>query len=70
MKKNSEVLEHVVRLTGVANTSQLADYLSDKYGVSISRQQLNQFKAAERQTVTHLLLREALEHAGSDKDHD
>ena len=63
MQKNSEILQKVLELSGCENNNQLAAYLSKKYGVNISRQQINQFKNSERLTLTHLLLREFSENA-------
>lgn len=63
MQKNSEIIQKFLELTGCKNTNQLATYLTEKYGVVITRQQINQFQKAERVTITHLLLREALENA-------
>ena len=61
MQKNSEIIHKMLELTGRDNPNQLAIYLSNKYGVVITRQQINQFQSSERSTITHLLLREALE---------
>ena len=60
---NSDVLDHIIELTGVENDNQLAAYLTEKYGVRITRQQVAQFRRSERVTITHLLLREALKHS-------
>lgn len=45
---------------GVSNSNQLAEYLSEKYGVTITRQNVYQFKNSKSVTITSLLLREAL----------
>lgn len=63
MQKNSEILQKVLELTGCENNNQLATYLTDKYGINISRQQVSQFQNSERLTITHLLLREFSENA-------
>ena len=63
MQKNSEIIQKMLELTGCENPNQLALYLSNKYGVTITRQQINQFQSSERSTITHLLLREALENS-------
>jgi predicted transcriptional regulator len=63
MQKNSEILKKVLELTGCENNNQLATYLTEKYGINISRQQINQFKNSERLTITHLILREFSENA-------
>ena len=60
---NSDVLDRVIRLAGVENDNQLAAYLTEQYGVTITRQQVAQFRRSNRVTITHLLLREALKHA-------
>lgn len=61
MLKNQEILEALKSQAGCKTDSEYARYLSDKYGVDIKRQQVNQFSKSERLTITHLLLREALE---------
>ena len=61
MEKNEDILERLIKATGCENANQFASYLSKKYGMEITRQKLYQFKSAERVTVTHLLLREALD---------
>ncbi len=58
MQKNSDIIKKVLQLTGCENNNQLAAYLTQKYGINISRQQINQFQNSERLTITHLLLRE------------
>ncbi len=61
IKPNSEILDALIEKSGCENPNQFASYLSDKYGVPVSRQQVNQFKNAEGKTLVHLLLREAQE---------
>lgn len=63
MQTNKELVDEMIKLTGVANSSQLAAYLSKKYGANITRQNINQFQSAERMTVTNLMFREALQAA-------
>lgn len=66
MKKiisNSEIINLLIEQSGCENPNQFAAYLTEKYGINISRQQVNQFQKSERLTITHLLLREALESA-------
>ncbi|MCU7927525.1 MAG: hypothetical protein KZQ97_13920 [Candidatus Thiodiazotropha sp. (ex Dulcina madagascariensis)] len=46
---------------GVETHSQLADYLSRKYGISIDRRQIHQFEKSQTVNLIHILLREALE---------
>ena len=58
----AELLERVARLAGVKNDNQLAAYLSDRYGCQVTRQQLSQFRRSTTNTVTHILLIEALNH--------
>ena len=60
---NAEVLDRVIILAGVENDNQLATYLTEQYGVTITRQQVAQFRRSDRITITHLLLRELLKHA-------
>ena len=63
MLTNAQVLDRMIELLPeVENRNQLAAYLTEKYGVTISRQQVNQFQTTSAMTITHLLLREALEH--------
>lgn len=61
MLKNHEIIQKMLVITGSENPNQLAIFLSEKYGINISRQQINQFQKSERLTITHLFLREALE---------
>jgi predicted transcriptional regulator len=63
MQTNSEIIQKLLALTGCENPNQLAAYLTDKYGITITRQQINQFQKSERLTITHLLLREFSENA-------
>lgn len=63
MQKNSEIIQKMLNMTGCDNQNQLAAYLTEKYNITITRQQVNQFQKSERSTITHLLLREALEKA-------
>ena len=66
MQKNiskAKLLEKIAKLTGVENDNQLAAYLSDRYGCQVTRQQLSQFRRSTTNTVTHVLLMEALSHA-------
>jgi len=58
---NREIIDLIIEWSGVKNPSQLSHYLTEKYGVNINRQQINQFQKSEKLTITHLLLREALE---------
>lgn len=57
------LLEHLMQKAGIENPNQYAMYLSHKYGTTITRQKINQFKGYQPKTVNliHLLLREALE---------
>ena len=55
---NQEIIDLLLERARVENPSQLASYLSEKYGVTITRQQINQFKKSDRLTLTHLILRE------------
>lgn len=57
---NASVLDRVIELTGVENDNQLAAYLTEQYGITITRQQVAQFRRSDRVTITHLLLREAI----------
>ena len=59
---NSDVLDRVIQLSGVANDNQLSVYLTENYAVTITRQQIAQFRKSDRVTITHLLLRELLKH--------
>ena len=61
MKKNIDLVKNIMEITGCSNYVQLAEYLSKKYNIKITKQQINQFKNTERRTITHLFLREALE---------
>ena len=66
MQKNiskSEILQRIAELAGVENDNQLAAYLSKRYGCQVTRQQLSQFRRSTTNTVTHILLMEALSHA-------
>ena len=66
MQKNiskAELLKQVAKLAGVENDNQLAAYLSERYGCQVTRQQLSQFRRSTTNTVTHILLMEALNHA-------
>lgn len=63
MKTNKEVLKQLRDKTSCKNNSDLARYLTEKYGVPISRQQVSQFVNSKTQTLLHLLLKEALEYA-------
>ena len=66
MQKNiskSKLLERVAQLAGVENDNQLALYLSKRYGCQVTRQQISQFRRSKTNTMTHLLLIEALNHA-------
>lgn len=58
---NAEALERLIKKSGTENPNQYAAYLTEKYGINITRQQVKQFQNSERITITHLLLREALE---------
>lgn len=58
---SSQIIDHLIEQSGCENGNQFAAYLTEKYGVNISRQQINQFQNSDRVTITHLLLREALE---------
>ena len=60
MQTNLEIIDQILELTGCGNPNQLSKYLTEKYGVNITRQQVCQFQNSERLTITHLLLREAL----------
>ena len=65
MQKNiskAQLLARVAQLANVDNDNQLALYLSDRYGCQVTRQQLFQFRRSTTNTVTHLLLMEALNH--------
>ena len=59
----TELLRRVAKLAGVENDNQLATYLSKRYGCQVTRQQLSQFRRSTTNTVTHILLMEALNHA-------
>ena len=59
----AELLKRVAKLAGVENDNQLAAYLSERYGCQVTRQQLSQFRRSTTNTVTHILLMEALNHA-------
>ncbi len=62
MLTNEQVIDRIIDLLPeVDNRNQLAVYLTEKYGVTISRQQVNQFQTTSAMTITHLLLREFLE---------
>ena len=66
MQKNiskSEILQRIAELAGVENDNQLAAYLSKRYGCQVTRQQLSHFRRSTTNTVTHILLMEALSHA-------
>ena len=57
---NSEILDQLIEQSGCDNPNQFAKYLTEKYGIEISRQKVNQFQKSDRLTITHLLLREAM----------
>ena len=61
MKKNIDLVKDVMSITGCSTYVQLAEHLSKKYNVKMTKQQIEQFKNTERRTITHLFLREALE---------
>lgn len=56
--KNTEIIDELLAMTGIKNDSQLADYLSRKYGKEIKRNQIGQFRRSDAMTVTSMLLRE------------
>jgi|GEM_PF-2039361 len=58
---NEQILDRLIAHAGCDNPNQFAAYLSDKYGLTISRQSLNQFKGSTALNLTQALLREALE---------
>ena len=58
----AELLERVAKLAGVENDNQLAAYLSERYKCKVTRQQLSQFRRSTTNTVTHILLMEAISH--------
>ena len=64
MKKilsNSEIIDLLIEQSGCENANQFAGYLSEKYGMEITRQKVKQFQNSTSLTITSLLLREALE---------
>lgn len=58
---NSKILDLLIEQSGCENPNQYAAYLTEKYGINITRQQVKQFQNSESLTITHLLLREAME---------
>ena len=62
-----EVIQILMKRANCENANQFAAYLSNKYGVKVSRQQVAQFQGATGRTITHLLLKEALEETVRDK---
>ncbi len=58
---NKMILQTLMERAGVENQNQLADYLTQKYGVKIDRRQVKQFEKSKTKNLIHLLLREALE---------
>ena len=54
------IIDKMIELTGSKNASQLARYLSEKYGVEIDRFNMKQFKSQPGATITTLFLAEAL----------
>ncbi len=58
---NKKIIELAMKKSGCKNPNQLANYLTEKYGVKIARQQIDQFQKSERVTITHLLMRELIE---------
>ena len=59
--KNKQIVDLVIKKTGSKNRSQLAKFLTKKYDVKITRQQINQFENANALTITNLLLKELAE---------
>lgn len=57
---NAEIIDRLIEQAECENANQFAAYLTEKYGIEISRQQVSQFQKSDRLTITHLLLREAL----------
>ena len=60
---NSDILDKIIAQAGISNDNQLATYLTERYGVRITRQQVLQFRNSSSMTITHLLLREAIKNA-------
>ena len=58
---NEDIIWIIIKKVGVENPSQLSVYLSKKYGVHLTSSNMGQFIRSESETITRLLLREALE---------
>lgn len=58
---NKEIIKKMMSKAGVANKSQLAEYLSQKYETKIDRRQIAQYENSKSFNLVHILLREALE---------
>lgn len=54
---NAEVLEIIKMVTGARKNVELASYLSDRYGVTITPQKLSNFAVSESSTLPVVLLR-------------
>jgi ribosomal protein S24E len=61
MLSNEEIINKLLIITGCDNHNQLAKYLTEKYGTTITRQTVHKFSQSNGTTITSILLREALE---------
>lgn len=59
--KNKLIIQKAMIKAAVKNKSKLAVFLTEKYGVKITRQQINQFEKSNALTITNLLLKELAE---------
>jgi hypothetical protein len=61
MLTNTEILDKLMKHADAQNDHQFAQYLGQKYGLNIERQQILQFRKSSTVNLIHILLREALE---------